>query len=588
MRELLQYLSEVFFIIGRDKSKLPYAVALFFLLSILDVVAIGLLAPYLSIVSGSEVDSLEVFDYIRFFSNIPNSRESLLIYLGGALLVLFFFKTILVFYVNKEILNFSNSVMIRLRTSLMWTYQNMPYLEYIEKNTSEHLHSIQNLTSSLSATLITLLRSVSDIIIATVIVSYLFVSDATLLVLLIFFLGGGIFIYDSLFKRKLFMYGKLSNQAGESMIRGITEGMTGYKDIKILGKERYFYNVVKGGVVLVAESNMKQSLIQTMPRYIFEFFLLCFIILFVIFIILTKGNVNVIVPTIILFGVASIRLTPIFTGLSTSLGAIRYSRYAISSLYEDLLLVQSVEKKSDTKKDVDIALFNSLIFNNVGFTYPNTDKSSLSNISISIFKNETIGIIGESGSGKTTLVNMMLGFLTPQKGVLLYNNEPLKDSLSAWRKQIAYLPQDIFLVDDTLESNIALGIESKNIDSDRVVGAINQAQLSNFLETLPNGIKTNIGEAGLRLSGGQRQRVALARSFYFGRDILIMDEATSALDNETEREIIKETLLLKGKRTIIIIAHRMSTIKHCDRIYHMKEGRVINSGSYDEVVKTTL
>ena len=183
---------------------------------------------------------------------------------------------------------------------------------------------------------------------------------------------------------------------------------------------------------------------------------------------------------------------------------------------------------------------------------------------------------------------MMLGFLTPQKGVLLYNNEPLKDSLSAWRKQIAYLPQDIFLVDDTLESNIALGIESKNIDSDRVVGAINQAQLSNFLETLPNGIKTNIGEAGLRLSGGQRQRVALARSFYFGRDILIMDEATSALDNETEREIIKETLLLKGKRTIIIIAHRMSTIKHCDRIYHMKEGRVINSGSYDEVVKTTL
>ncbi len=585
MGRLLQYLSEIFFIIGRDKRKLPYAVALFFLLSMLDVVAIGLVAPYLSIFSGSEIGSLEVFDRIRFFFNIPNTRESLLIYLGGVLLVLFFFKTIFVFYVNKEILNFSHSVMIRLRTSLMWTYQNMSYLEYIEKNTSEHLHSIQNLTSSLSALLATLLRSVSDILIASAIVSYLFFSDPTLLLILIFFLSSGIFTYDYLFKRKLFMYGKLSNQASEGMLRGITEGMTGYKDIKILGRERYFYNLVKSGVVSVAKNNIKQELIQVMPKFILEFFLVSFIILFVIFTILTQGNLNEIVPTIILFGVASIRLTPIFTSLSTSLGNIRYSRHAISRLYEDLLLVQGDKKESDTKRDVDIALFNSLTFNNVGFTYPNIDKPSLSNISISIFKNETIGIIGESGSGKTTLVNIILGFLKPQRGELLCNNEPLKDSLSAWRKKIAYLPQDIFLVDDTLEANIALGIESKNIDRDRVVDSIKQAQLSNFVETLPDGIKTNIGESGLRLSGGQRQRVALARSFYFGRDILIMDEATSALDNETEREIIKETLLMKGKKTIIIIAHRMSTIKHCDRIYRMKEGRITDTGSYDEVVK---
>ena len=198
---------------------------------------------------------------------------------------------------------------------------------------------------------------------------------------------------------------------------------------------------------------------------------------------------------------------------------------------------------------------------------------------------ESIGLIGPSGSGKTTLVDMLLGLLEPQQGNIQYNGEGVKTVLQQWRSQAAYIPQQVFLIDDTLRHNVAFGIDNDEIDNDRLQESLRQSKLIKVVEQLPQGVETILGENGVRLSGGQRQRVALARAFYHGRDILVMDEATSALDDQTEQEIVKEIDQLKGKKTMIVIAHRLTTLKHCNRIYKLENGRVVAVGSYKELIK---
>ena len=214
------------------------------------------------------------------------------------------------------------------------------------------------------------------------------------------------------------------------------------------------------------------------------------------------------------------------------------------------------------------------------------NQPALSNISLRITAGKTIGLIGPSGSGKTTLVDVLLGLLEPQSGSLEYNGIPLQEILWDWRAQVAYLPQEVFLIDNTLKCNVALGVPDNMIDERRVLQALSQARLAKMLEQLPYGIETILGERGVRLSGGQRQRVALARAFYHRRSVLVMDEATSALDNSTEKEIVEEIKQLKGKITMIVIAHRLTTVEHCDRIYYLENGQVVKEGHPDKVLKT--
>ena len=218
------------------------------------------------------------------------------------------------------------------------------------------------------------------------------------------------------------------------------------------------------------------------------------------------------------------------------------------------------------------------------FFYPDSKNNALENISLEIHAGESIGFIGPSGSGKTTLLDALLGLFEPQKGVIEYNSRNIKNNLKEWQSQIAYIPQEIFLIHGSLRHNVALGINEEDIDDNRLNESLRQARLSDMVENLPEGVNTILGERGIRFSGGQRQRVALARAFYHGRNILVMDEATSALDSETEKEIVSEIERLKGNKTMIVIAHRLTTLKHCDRIYKLQDGKIVNMGSYSEII----
>jgi ABC-type multidrug transport system fused ATPase/permease subunit len=291
-------------------------------------------------------------------------------------------------------------------------------------------------------------------------------------------------------------------------------------------------------------------------------------------------------PTLSMFGVAALRLVPSAHNVSSGLIQLRYNRDSVSTLHRDLQAVARVSQDA-CKYPVETASekFRILTFDQVQFTYPKARQLALKDLSLQIRAGERIGLIGPSGSGKTTLVDVLLGLLEPQAGEVRYNDQPLKNALAEWRVQVAYLPQQVFLIDDTLRRNVALGVEDLRIDETRLNEALRQARLEELVHQLPDGTDTILGERGIRLSGGQRQRVALARAFYHERSVLVMDEATSALDNETESEIVDEIRRLKGQKTLIVIAHRLTTVQYCDRIYRLQGGSIVEQGTYDQVIK---
>ena len=377
------------------------------------------------------------------------------------------------------------------------------------------------------------------------------------------------------------------------MIQGVNEGLEGLKEIRILGKEGYFHNIVKKNAIQYSKINVKSMVLSSIPKYMMELLMVTFIVTIVLVNLVLSQELKSLLPTLSVFGVAAIRLVPSSNQIMTSIVQIRSGKNSIELLYSDLKKFKGrqktgIDKIKPTFKndfDSDIKSFESLIFDEISYKYPDSDIKVLRNISIKIKSGESIGVIGPSGSGKTTLIDIMLGLLEPRSGSIIVNGEKIGVKNSRWNNRVAYLPQQIFLIDNTLRNNIALGEEENEISDVKVMNAIDQVKLMEVVNQLPNGLDTILGERGVRLSGGQRQRIALARAFYHNRDVLILDESTSALDSKTENEIVKEMRQLKGKKTIIIIAHRLSSLKHCDRIYKLENGCIVDVGSYQKIIE---
>lgn len=573
-----KYLKEILYLLGKDRRRLPSLLLLFFSVSFLDLAGIGIIGPYIALA----LDTTELNGSLGKFAvavGLPHQKLPLISMLGALLVIIFLIKTVLAIFVHRIIIRFSLDKMGGLRSQLMTSYQAMPYAEHIQRNSSEYIYSIQTLTSQYTSQVLQpLLHIMSNGILALAIFVLLAWQDFVALVLLVTLVGGVVIGYDRLFRNKIEDYGEKSNIASTTLVQGVHEGIEGLKELRILNKQDYFYQMVKNGAEDYSRYNTYSQVISATPKYLLELMMVFFVVLLIISTIQGDGDVQILFPTLAMFGVAALRLLPFANTLASSLVNIRYSRNAVSRLYTDLKGLQRMKMDEvaviNEKKHKP---FKILTLKNVTFSYLKGGNKTLNNVSLAIHSGESIGLIGSSGSGKTTLLDVLLGLLNPQEGIIEYNGNPIEQSWEEWRSQIAYLPQEVFLIDNTLRSNIALGVNDNEINECKIDKAIKQARLTELVNQLPEGKETFLGERGVRLSGGQRQRVALARAFYHDRNILVMDEATSALDNETEREIVDEIERLKGKVTMIIIAHRLTTLQHCDRIYDLKNGVIESS-----------
>lgn len=575
------YIKDIKIIIGKDFNKLLPASLFFLLLSSLEIIGIGLIYPYISIiVNPSNFISSDIYNFINKFYLI-NDIDYLFKLISLALVILFTVKALVGIFTNRMILNFGLKQGIKLRGELMKSYQNIEYINFTQRNTSEYIYNIFHLVNQYSQTvLVSLLKILSESIVMLVILLVLAVSNIFVFLILMTVLLIIFFLFDFIFKKKLNNYGLQTNKESNNMVRCITEAMNGIKTIRILGISNFFYNSLVNTSKHYAKLNLNQLTISQSPKYIIEAAIIYFLFLVFFFSFVLFEDKQNIIPILSMFGIASIRLIPSFNQLISCFSHLRFCRDGIRLLAKDITELRNKEKENNSflNKEINqIKKFETLELKNISFTYNKKSRINLDNASISIKKNEFIGIMGPSGSGKTTLIDIMLGLLKPDKGQILINNIVLKDNNTFIKSKTAYLPQQAFIIDGSIKENVALGYLNDEIDEKKVLNSLHKAKIASTVLEMNDGINTHIGENGIKLSGGQRQRIALARAFYHKREVLILDESTSALDERIEEEIINELKLLKKEITLLMIAHRHSSLKHCDKIIEIKNGKLIES-----------
>jgi len=578
----MQYAKEIFYLLEEDKWKLPLITLFFLIMSVLEVLGIGLIAPYAALIINPTI-LIEKYSFLENLG-IPIYSDNILVIMSMLLLSVFILKTIGLSLINWMIFSFCYERQIKIRSKLMKSYQTMSYVEYTQRNSAEYIYNMSVVSSFTQGTLVSILRIFTEIIVATFILIFLFFQDPYVLTLLVFLLGGFIFLYDFFFRKRIKRYGHLVNSYSTKMLKNINESVNGLKEVRILGKEKYFYDKVLSNSTGLSNTMKLKDFISSVPRYFLELIMICFVVLIVVLYSYQEKSLELVVPILTMFSIAAIRLFPSANQIVSGISHIRFGRPIVALLYKDLknLDQNNLDYEKNTKNET--LLFESIELKNISFSYPSRDFKVINNISLKIKKGDSVGIIGPSGSGKTTLLDILLGLIKVNSGEILLNGKDLNKNLNEWKSHVAYIPQNIFIIDDTVTRNIALGIPDNLVDTTKLKNSINQAKLSELINQMPEGLNTLLGESGIQLSGGQRQRVALARAFYHNRDILVMDEATSALDNETEAEIVQEIKNLKGNKTLIVIAHRLSTIKYCDYIYRVNEGKIVGQGDYKTVV----
>ena len=570
------FISKVLEILGNSKKYLPIIFFLFLLSSIFEIFGLGLLGSFVILILDYNIKEFFLFKYFSNFIDSDLSKNNLIIFNGLLILLIFILKAIFGVIMTFIVSKYVNLKIAEIRVFLLSKFFNMDYQMYLSKHSSDFILSINGHVSRYGVVLQNLIRLTSDAIIFFVILFFLIFLNPIILLNLILVIFIILFIYYKLYLNKLKIYGKNSNSEHKKLIKYITEGIEGLKELKILNVANFFVNKAKISTSIMSNNEIKLTVISSAPRYLIELLLSIFVVSSTIVAITFNYNLETVIPTLAIFTFASIRILPMIYQFVNSYSLIIFSSDGVEKLYEDYKL-HSLNKTVQLTKDnknKELKQFKNLVISNVSFRYNNTTKLILNNINFKIIKGDSIGIVGKSGEGKTTFVDVILNLLEIESGEIKYNGANIKNNIQEWRSLIAYLPQNVFLINDSITNNIALGQSNKKIDIEKIKEAIKDARLDDFVDSLPQGLNTFIGERGMRMSGGQKQRLALARAFYFDKEIIILDESTSSLDDVTENEILDKIKIIKNKKTLIVIAHRERTVEHCNTIIKIHNGKL--------------
>jgi ATP-binding cassette, subfamily B, bacterial PglK len=588
-----QYVSKFLYILSGKYKTLMFMLLLFVFISCLEVIGIGLIGPFISLATNpSLITGNSLLNSIYLWLNL-GSELHFLIVVGCSIIAIFFLKSFLSFKSQKAIFEFGFRQQGELSARLMHQYMQAPYTFYLSRNSASLIHYITIETKDFSnGVMMPLLTSFSNVLVTLSLVSLLVSTSPMAIVVICGILIVSYGLLRSL-KHKTAKWGKNCSDSITDMIRSVNHGVGGFKETRIIGCGSYFEDELVSNIQRYSVNASLAVTFSTLPRYAIEAFLVTFLIVFTFFYVSTnQGNIQRLSSVLGIFALASIRLLPAVSNILTAISTIRFHAVSLDKIYSDIRFLEDINKKElnssisieSGNKDFKFQFREKISIDNILYSYPLSDIVSLNGISLTIERGESIGLIGKSGAGKTTLVDTILGLLIPQDGNITIDGTSIYTNLRAWQNLIGYVPQSIFLIDDTLERNVAFGVPDREIDPHRLEKAIVAAQLGELVEQLPNGTQTILGERGILLSGGQRQRIGIARALYHERDIIVFDEATAALDSETEASVTESIRALSGVKTTIVIAHRLSTLVHCDRVYQLERGRLVKSGSYNEVI----
>jgi ABC-type multidrug transport system fused ATPase/permease subunit len=504
-----------------------------------------------------------------------------------ALILVYAFKALFLAFLVWAQTRFAYGVQAQLSQRLFAAYLQRPYGFHLQRNSAQLLRNLTAEVSALvnSALIPGMLLMAESLVLIGLLTLLMFVEPlgATLVVLV---LGAAAGFFHWLTRRRIARWGGARQHHEGLRIQHLQQGLGGVKDVKLLACEQEFAERYRPHNFQSAHVAHLQATLQQLPRLWLELLAVGGLAILVIVMVARGRELAAVLPTLALFAAAAFRLMPSANRVISGLQALRYGLPAIALLHDELVAVTQPEEPA-VEPGPQLPFHREIQLDHVTYTYPGATQPALRELSVVVRTGEIVGIIGASGAGKSTLVDVILGLLSPDGGSVRIDGQDLRSNPRSWQNQIGYVPQTIYLTDDSLLRNVAFGVPQEKIDEAAVWRALQAAQLDEFVRALPEGLQTSMGERGVRLSGGQRQRIGIARALYRDPQVLFLDEATSALDTTTERGVMQAVLALRGTKTIIIVAHRMSTVENCDRLYRLEHGSVVEQGSPHTMLRLT-
>jgi ABC-type multidrug transport system fused ATPase/permease subunit len=571
----------------KERVRLAYVIMGAVLMAIINVIGIGSIMPFIAVASKPQV--IQTNKYLSWAYSFFgfSSDTAFLIFLGIGVVAFLVLANGMQAFLQFMKVRFTSMRRHTLSMRLLKTYLGQSYPFFLSRNSYEFVKNINNeISQMVNGTLIQFVDFLTQLLQVVLLIGFLFAVDTKTTFVIVIVVGG---LYAAIYgriKKTIRRLGVERYDLTRDLSRIVNEAFWGIKEVKIFGCESAFGEEYSPPSRKLARNASTSELVGDIPKFILETAAFSTIMVFVLVTIIREGSFADAAGTVTLFAYAGYRLIPAVQSLFKSLTKLKYGAPTADRMIAEFTLAASAEPlpKKTTER---MPFTQSLELRNIGFSYPNIDHQLFSGLNLSISANSLVGFAGKTGSGKTTLVDIILGLLIPQEGEILVDGRSVaSENLRSWQANLGYVPQNIYLSNTSLAANIAFGIPRGKIDMEMVERAARMAQLHDFVVSeLKEGYHTFVGERGIRLSGGQRQRVGIARALYRNPEVLVMDEATSALDNQTEHAVMEAIDALMGTKTIILIAHRLTTLTKCDAIYILERGKIVESGGYSELSK---
>ena len=543
---------------------------------VLETLGIGLVIPAMAVMTQADL-AVKYPAAAPILHLLGNPSHSQLL-VGGMLILVavYVVKTLFLAYLAWRQSCFSYELQADLSYRLFAGYLRQPYSFHLQRNSAQLIRNTVNSVNGVTNVIQQGLILVSEAFVLIGFSALLLWVEPIGALVVVSTLGVAAWIFHRVTRRRISQWGKASQHHEGLRIQHLQQGLGGAKEVKLLGREADFLAQYRINNNSSATVNEHRSTLQALPRLWLELLAVSGLAALVLIMVEQGKPMDTLLPTLGVFTAAAFRLMPSMNRVMAAVQSMRFSVPVVDTVNAEILLV---DKPGVIASGTVLPLTTAIVLDDVVFKYPTAQDPSLRGVSLSIPKGSSAGFIGGSGAGKSTLIDIILGLLTPDSGTIMVDGVDIQSNLRGWQDQIGYVPQSIFLTDDTLRRNIAFGLSNDVIDEAAVMRAIQSAQLEQFVGELAQGLDTIVGERGIRLSGGQRQRIGIARALYHDPAVLVLDEATSSLDVATESGVMDAVRALRGEKTLLIVAHRLSTVEHCDRLYRLERGRMLQEGS---------
>lgn len=584
---------QLFILLTPSQRRRYYSLqAMVILMAFMELLGIASIGPFMALIADTKLLETNAMLHRLYIASGVSTHTEFLFIIGLLVLLMLSIASVLSVFTTWRLSLFAFSVGTEIGDRLFSYYLQKDWLFHTSGSSAQLTKQIA--TEALRVTnfiILPLIQMNARIVLAIFISVGIFIYNPLIAsVGVILFVSGYVIIYK-IIRKRIMLYGQHISTTSTDRFRLMNEGFGGIKDVLLYDRSHEFVDQFQKSGKLLAHAQGVNTALSQAPRYLMELLAFGAMISLVLVLLTTReGNLSQVLPVLAVYALAGFKLLPALQQVYHSITTIRGNTAAFDAIKRDLLASLNVDNKHvlDTNK-INLEMIKNIRLNNVSFTYPNKEMPALDCINIKIPINTTVGFVGESGSGKSTTIDLLLGLIVPNKGELILDDLVINNTnRQSWQQNIGFVPQTIFLSEGSILENIAFGLDNKEINLAKVEQAVKLAHLELFIKELPEGLNTKVGERGVQLSGGQRQRIGIARALYNDADILIFDEATSALDGITEKVIMEAIQELSGQKTIIMIAHRLKTVKNCDIIYHMEKGEIIEQGTYEQLLNNNF